>query len=492
MSSTANVTVTVLDVNDNPPKFSGFKRLRRVTSGNRNDRELLEIAGDDVIFVPVYETSIPSTASPGSEILRVYATDVDAGRNGRVKFSIRNNDAGEGSFGIGERDGVVVFRKERKNDLDNRFELYVVATDEATPVKVRKQSVAVVSVEVREDKVRVAEGSGRPTQDPTEVREEPRTIGTAPRKPLATPPPLPRRKKVAISDSAPKITRLFTDPTTPRSLEIPENLRVPIKILDLREELDPAVREQDDIGVDFRLTNDGGEFSDVFRIDHGSGSLLLISSPDREQRSSYQLRVRAVLREDGDFSSENGPRESASKVPVLFYTLYLNSGVARGIEEEIVINVNIADKNDNAPEFLSLTREIMGAVDSRAELGERIAKAEAWDPDVGLNADLRYFIYGAGSNRFSIGSKSGEVNIKRSLARDAGHTFRLEVEARDRKGRNDALATRIGFVVHVLDSEYRMTLVLSSPSSSVERDMSNITRMLSEASGFTVRKHLGR
>ena len=179
MSSTANVTVTVLDVNDNPPKFSGFKRLRRVKTDNRNDRELLEIAGDDVIFVPVYEASIPSTASPGSEILRVYATDVDAGRNGKVKFSIRNNAAGEGSFGIGERDGVVVYKKKRRNDLDNRFELYVVAMDEATPVKVRKQSVAVVSVEVREErKVEVVQ-EDLGTQDPTEIRERPRSIGTA-------------------------------------------------------------------------------------------------------------------------------------------------------------------------------------------------------------------------------------------------------------------------------------------------------------------------
>ena len=273
-------------------------------------------------------------------------------------------------------------------------------------------------------------------------------------------------------------------------------MRVPIKILDLREELEPAVRESDDVRVDFRLTNDGAaEFSNVFRIDHGSGALLLTSSPDREQRSSYQLRVRAVLREEGDpvlGSEGNGPRESASKVPVLFYTLYLNSGVSRGIEEEIAINVNIADENDNAPEFLTLTREIVGSVDSRAELGERIAKVEAWDPDVGLNADLRYFVHGAGSDRFSIGAKSGEVNIRRSLVGDAGKTFRLEVEARDRKGRSDALSTRIGFVVHVLDSEYRMTLVLSSPSSSVERDMSNITQMLSDVSGFTVRKHTGR
>ena len=179
MSSTANVTVTVLDTNDNPPKFSGFKRLRRVKSGNRSDRELLEIAGDDVVFVPVYEVSIPSTASPGSEILRVYATDVDAGRNGRVRFSLRNNAAGEGSFGIGERDGVVVYRKKRRNDLDNRFELYVVATDEATPVKVRKQSVAVVSVEVREEKKVVQVAEEEDLGAATDIGERPRTIGTA-------------------------------------------------------------------------------------------------------------------------------------------------------------------------------------------------------------------------------------------------------------------------------------------------------------------------
>ena len=137
-------------------------------------------------------------------------------------------------------------------------------------------------------------------------------------KPLGTPPPLPRRKKVAISsDSAPKITRLFTDPTTPRSLEIPENLRVPVKILDLREELEAAVRESEDVRVDFRLADDGlAEFSDVFRIDHGSGALLLTSSPDREQRSSYQLRIRAALREEGDPVENNGPRESASKVEI--------------------------------------------------------------------------------------------------------------------------------------------------------------------------------
>ena len=179
MSSTTNVTVTVLDVNDNPPKFSGFKRLRRVKTGNRSDLELLEIAGDDVIFVPVYEVSIPSTASPGSEILRVYATDVDAGRNGRVRFTIRNNAAGEGSFGIGERDGVVVYQKKRRNDLDNRFELYVVATDEATPVKVRKQSVAVVSVEVREEKKVVQVAEEEDLGAATDIGERPRTIGTA-------------------------------------------------------------------------------------------------------------------------------------------------------------------------------------------------------------------------------------------------------------------------------------------------------------------------
>jgi hypothetical protein len=277
-------------------------------------------------------------------------------------------------------------------------------------------------------------------------------------------------------------------------LEVPENLRVPAKVLDLRSLLVDEVRGR--LG-DLDMFLDGerdGSLESMFEIDPKSGLLLLISSPDRERRSSYQFRVKAVLRNAGANagSDEDGPKESASKVPVLFYTLYLSSSDTGDniVSDQIQVNINIGDENDNRPEFLTLGKPpIVASVEARAELGERVSKVEAWDADVGLNADIRYALFGPSSSYFSIDASSGEVAVKRSLANEAGKTFQLEVEARDRQGRKDGQATRIDLVVHVLDSSYQMTLVLSSSSDHVLGDMSNITKMLSDISGFSVHKH---
>ena len=71
---------------------------------------------------------------------------------------------------------------------------------------------------------------------------------------------------------------------------------------------------------------------------------------------------------------------SAKKVPLFFYTLYLEgeggpggegSGQAEG---EAIVRVNVLDVNDNVPEFLS--PETMAAVPTTAEYGQHIVKLE--------------------------------------------------------------------------------------------------------------------
>ncbi|NXA16713.1 PCDGD protein, partial [Sapayoa aenigma] len=62
MSGTVHIRVNVTDANDNPPMFS--KRL--------------------------YEVRVPENLPAGSLVLRVCATDADAGSNGRVSYSFGN------------------------------------------------------------------------------------------------------------------------------------------------------------------------------------------------------------------------------------------------------------------------------------------------------------------------------------------------------------------------------------------------------------------
>ena len=56
----------------------------------------------------------------------------------------------------------------------------------------------------------------------------------------------------------------------------------------------------------------------------------------------------------------------------------------------MIVHINVIDLNDNRPEFLTQENPVEISVSSYLETGELIAKMEAWDSDLGDNADLRY------------------------------------------------------------------------------------------------------
>jgi hypothetical protein len=71
---------------------------------------------------------------------------------------------------------------------------------------------------------------------------------------------------------------------------------------------------------------------------------------------------------------------AAKKVPLFFYTLYLEGERSGGpggggeAEGEAIVRVSVLDVNDNVPEFLS--PELMAAVPITAEYGQYITKLE--------------------------------------------------------------------------------------------------------------------
>ena len=80
---------------------------------------------------------------------------------------------------------------------------------------------------------------------------------------------------------------------------------------------------------------------------------------------------------------------------------------------------------------------------------------------------------------------SGDVTLVAPLVNQAGKIFRMIVEATDSAGNvnkdthgveNVGLTGTIQLVVYVLDSNYQLTMVLSSGVDEVTRDLLNITR----------------
>ncbi|RMC07431.1 hypothetical protein DUI87_16899 [Hirundo rustica rustica] len=104
LSSFATVTITVLDINDNPPVFE------------RRD----------------YLVTVPEDTSPGTEVLSVFATSQDIGTNAEIAYLIRSGNE-KGKFRINSKTGVISIFEALDFESCKEFYLVVEAKDGGTP-----------------------------------------------------------------------------------------------------------------------------------------------------------------------------------------------------------------------------------------------------------------------------------------------------------------------------------------------------------------------
>ncbi|XP_048858332.1 protocadherin Fat 4 [Brienomyrus brachyistius] len=108
LSATAQLIITVLDVNDNDPQFSPHPELVQVPEGE-------------------YSPESPK------ELCHIGTTDADEGDNGRVTLSIFSSDANR-LFEIRE-DGTLLAVSPLDREMKDVYELVIVASDEGIPVR---------------------------------------------------------------------------------------------------------------------------------------------------------------------------------------------------------------------------------------------------------------------------------------------------------------------------------------------------------------------
>ncbi|XP_010074404.1 PREDICTED: protocadherin Fat 3, partial [Pterocles gutturalis] len=104
LSSFATITITVLDINDNPPVFE------------RRD----------------YLVTVPEDTSPGTEILSVFATSQDIGTNAEIAYLIRSGNE-KGKFRINSKTGAISIFEALDYESCKDFYLVVEAKDGGTP-----------------------------------------------------------------------------------------------------------------------------------------------------------------------------------------------------------------------------------------------------------------------------------------------------------------------------------------------------------------------
>lgn len=130
-SGTTTLQVNVLDCNDHSPTFEAEQ----------------------------FDTSIRESATVGSTVFTLRATDQDIGKNSEIEYTIETVNGGGlttpeqdvNTFKIDPKSGVISTRSNLDRELADIYSIVVQATDMATPQDERKSATATVIVKVLDD-----------------------------------------------------------------------------------------------------------------------------------------------------------------------------------------------------------------------------------------------------------------------------------------------------------------------------------------------------
>lgn len=121
LSAMMEVTVIVLDVNDNTPSFS------------QN----------------IYDIEMEENTLTGTDVLQVSATDADEGTNGQIRFSISGGNA-NGDFRVDSVTGMISVVKQLDRERKASYSLVVQASDRGSSQRTDRATVNIVLLDIND------------------------------------------------------------------------------------------------------------------------------------------------------------------------------------------------------------------------------------------------------------------------------------------------------------------------------------------------------
>ncbi|XP_056103176.1 protocadherin Fat 1-like isoform X1 [Rhinichthys klamathensis goyatoka] len=298
--ATADVTIVLLDENDNSPQFTTSK----------------------------YQGKVFGNQTTGMQVVKVEATDLDEGPNGEISYSVEFGNE-DGFFGINENDGAITLVKIIPL-VDNRilqFSLYVTAKDGGA---ISRSTSAMVDVKAPGDShpqflQKIYQGKVEEDQSEADIV---------------------------------KVDFLSIDPIVPVTLTVDTN-------------------------------------ADKFSINQATGVLSTKVKLDFEDESSYTVQ------------------------------LSITDGTHR---DEASVLVEVLDINDNSPVFENPPATV--SVPEDLKVGDNVTSVTATDADAGFNGEVRYTLLG-GTGRFNVDQETGVISLADPLDRETQDTYHLVITAQD-------------------------------------------------------------
>ncbi|XP_062355077.1 cadherin-9 isoform X2 [Cinclus cinclus] len=231
-------------------------------------------------------------------------------------------------------------------------------------------------------------------------------------------------------------------------------------------------QDKGDGNLKYILTGDGA--GSLFIIDENTGDIHAAKKLDREEKSLYLLRAKAIDRKTGrqvepesEFIikihdiNDNEPkftkdmytasipemsgvgiiktalpdmsRENREQYQVVIQAKDMG-GQMGGLSGTTTVNITLTDVNDNPPRFPQSMQHLIVHSPESAPPGTPLGRIKANDPDVGENAEIEYSISnGDGSDMFDIitdkDTQEGIITVKKHLDFENKVLYTLRVEA---------------------------------------------------------------
>uniref|UniRef100_A0A674P605 Protocadherin Fat 4 n=1 Tax=Takifugu rubripes TaxID=31033 RepID=A0A674P605_TAKRU len=336
LSSTMDVTMVVLDVNDNTPSFS------------QN----------------IYDIEIEENTLTGTDVIQVFATDADEGTNGQIRFSIPGGNTNS-DFRIDSVTGVISVAKQLDREARSSYSLVVQAADRGSSPRTDQATVNIVLLDV--------------------------------------------------NDCSPVFE------LSPYTIGVQENLEnLPTNILQVRSQFRfyravlhglKADARNLHLSHSYSLSGGHGQFS----INPATGQIITSSLLDREERANYQLLVVAT---DG--------------------------GQPQGLSSSATVSVTVADINDNPPRFHH--HPYVTHIPASTAAGSLVFAVTVTDEDAGANAQLHYSLVGRSSEKFKIDPVRGAITANEKLTGTSEVTLSVRVKDGGANPKMDMTTVTVRFV----------------------------------------------
>ncbi|XP_043864280.1 cadherin-87A [Drosophila mojavensis] len=405
LSSTATITVSVLDANDNKPSFEQES----------------------------YSAIVSEAALPGQYITTITAKDVDSSSFGDAGIRYSLSGTGAELFHVNEQTGVITLGDcQSESNRRQRRDLHENDSD--------GHALEMLSMEAEH------------SLDQRQINTEPTVQYT-----LITQAPLQSETATTAAEAAEAGTAATSAVAAAAANDDKAaSSKAPATCLDYETETTYflSYKATDDNGqgqtsvVSLRISvsdaNDSPPVceSPLYRASVDEGSLvfdspLVVKARDADTMSSISYRIIGSPQIESIFdidkrSGQISIRPNASldvtnlKSEQLIFVVEANDGL---FTANCGVNITVRDVNNHVPNFQQ--QNYSAVVEENSEIGTSVEKLLATDLDTGKNAELRYRIQQGSFNDFDIDERTGEVFVSRKLDYDRRNTYHLQVQAAD-------------------------------------------------------------